>query len=142
MVSKENKKNKVSGSSRPIQIGFSAESREIEQGLDLNQLLISKPAATFFFRLSENVYGDLGFKLNDILVVDRSISPYRGAVVIFTSGDGFLLGRCEERHYEILKRSRHLEERMCNGDGILIWGVVTGLVRDMKGGSVWNDSTA
>ena len=54
----------------------------IEKTLDLNELLVQKPAATFFARAQGNSMTGAGIFPNDILVVDRSIEPVSGKVVI------------------------------------------------------------
>ncbi len=54
----------------------------IEKTLDLNELLVQKPAATFFSRAQGNSMTGAGIFPNDILVVDRSIDPVSGKVVI------------------------------------------------------------
>ena len=54
----------------------------IEKTLDLNELLVQKPAATFFSRVQGNSMTGAGIFPNDILVVDRSIDPVSGKVVI------------------------------------------------------------
>lgn len=133
MVSKDNNKN-GGDSSRPIQIGFSAETREIDQGLDLNELLIQKPSATFFFRLSESIKGDLELHPDDILVVDRSEIPRIGSVVVFSCDDGFLIGKCGKSHYEIFRSTPRSSSLTTANEDLMVWGVVTGMVRYMKGG--------
>jgi len=50
----------------------------IEKTLDLNDLLIQKPAATFFVRAEGESMLGAGIHPNDILVVDRSIDPVIG----------------------------------------------------------------
>src|SRR5208283_3271949 len=45
----------------------------IEKNLDLNELLVQKPAATFFVRAQGESMLGAGIHPNDILVVDRSI---------------------------------------------------------------------
>ena len=67
---------------------------EIEQGsedvgykqpLDLNSLLIDSPASTFLLRAKSS---RCGVKRGDILVVDRSVTPQSGQLVIAVeSGD-------------------------------------------------------
>ena len=47
----------------------------VEKTLDLNDLLIQKPAATFFVRAEGESMLGAGIHPNDILVVDRSIEP-------------------------------------------------------------------
>jgi DNA polymerase V len=45
----------------------------IEKNLDLNELLVQKPAATFFVRAQGDSMLGAGIHNNDILVVDRSL---------------------------------------------------------------------
>src|ERR1700722_14824931 len=54
----------------------------LEQGLNLNELLIKRPAATFFVRVSGSSMIKAGIHHNDILVVDRSLQPTSGKVII------------------------------------------------------------
>ncbi|MBL4739450.1 MAG: translesion error-prone DNA polymerase V autoproteolytic subunit [Sneathiella sp.] len=54
----------------------------IERSLDLNQLLIQKPAATFFVRAEGDSMIGTGIHNNDILVVDPSIEAVPNKVVI------------------------------------------------------------
>ena len=57
-------------------------SEEVEDTLDLNELLIKQPAATFFLRVYGSSMIKAGIFHNDILIVDRSIEPSDGKVVI------------------------------------------------------------
>ena len=54
----------------------------VEKTLDLNELLIQKPAATFFVRAQGESMLGAGIHPNDILLVDRSIEPVPGKIVI------------------------------------------------------------
>ena len=53
----------------------------IEKTLDLNDLLVQKPTATFFVRAEGESMLGAGIHPNDILVVDRSIDPVVGKIV-------------------------------------------------------------
>jgi SOS-response transcriptional repressor LexA len=53
----------------------------VEKTLDLNELLVQKPAATFFVRAEGESMLGAGINPNDILVVDRSIKPVSGKIV-------------------------------------------------------------
>ncbi len=53
-----------------------------EDRLDLNSLLIKRPAATFFVRVSGDSMLERGIHDGDLLVVDRSLEPCDGSVVI------------------------------------------------------------
>lgn len=50
----------------------------ISQQLDLNDLLIRNPVATFFVRAAGDSMTGVGINDNDILVVDRSLKPVHG----------------------------------------------------------------
>ncbi len=54
----------------------------VEKTLDLNELLIQKPAATFFVRAQGESMLGAGIHPNDILVVDRSLEAVSGKIVI------------------------------------------------------------
>jgi len=54
----------------------------VEKNLDLNELLVQKPAATFFVRSQGESMLGAGIHPNDILVVDRSLEAVSGKVVI------------------------------------------------------------
>ena len=53
----------------------------VEKSLDLNELLIKRLAATFFVRVEGDSMLDAGIHPDDILVVDRSLSPDAGKIV-------------------------------------------------------------
>jgi DNA polymerase V len=53
-----------------------------ERKLDLNELCIQRPAATYFVRAQGDSMIDAGIFPGDVLVVDRSISASHGDIVI------------------------------------------------------------
>lgn len=53
-----------------------------EQSLDLNELCIRHPAATYFVRVSGDSMIGAGIQDGDMLIVDRSIEPKSGDIVI------------------------------------------------------------
>ena len=54
----------------------------VDAPLDLNELLVKNPPATYFVRAAGNSMADAGIQEGDILVVDRSIQPENNAIVI------------------------------------------------------------
>ena len=54
----------------------------VERPLDLNELLVARPAATYFVRASGDSMAGDGLGDGDLLVVDRSLAPEDGSVVI------------------------------------------------------------
>jgi DNA polymerase V len=65
------------------QLGFPSPADDfLDDTLDLNNLLISNPAATFFYRAHGNSMIRAGILSGDILVVDRSVTVQNGDVVL------------------------------------------------------------
>ena len=54
----------------------------VEKPLDLNNLLIYRPAATFFVRACGDSMTGAGIQSGDILVVDKSLTARDGSIVI------------------------------------------------------------
>jgi DNA polymerase V len=65
----------------------------IERTLDLNEFLIQHPSATYFVRVEGNSMLDAGIHSGDILVVDWSIEPKSGDVVVAVVNDEFTVKR-------------------------------------------------
>ncbi len=85
-------------------------------GLDLNQLLITHPSSTFFMRLADDI-PELDLVKNDIVQVDRSLSPRVNDVVVATT-----IGDPE------LKLIRFQEKQ----SGQDVWGVAESVIRSMR----------
>jgi len=67
----------------PVSAGFPSPAEDyLDRALDLNELLISNPAATFYVRASGDSMRDAGIQTGDILIVDRAIEPRPGKIVI------------------------------------------------------------
>ena len=78
-------KAKVSGS---VVAGFPSPAEQyLEPPLDLNELLVRRPAATYFVRVEGDSMVGAGISDGDLLVVDRSLRPADGDVII-ASVDG------------------------------------------------------
>ncbi|ABK44582.1 SOS-response transcriptional repressor, LexA [Magnetococcus marinus MC-1] len=66
-----------------VPAGFPSPADDYLEGhLDLNELLIKRPAATFFVRVTGDSMIGAGIHSGDILVVDRSLEPINGSIVI------------------------------------------------------------
>jgi DNA polymerase V len=78
-------KAKISGS---VVAGFPSPAEQyLEPPLDLNELLVKRPAATYFVRVEGDSMIGAGIHDGDLLVVDRSLRPASGDVII-ASVDG------------------------------------------------------
>ena len=66
-----------------ISAGFPSPADDhLEKNLDLNSYLIKNPTATFFVRVNGDSMINAGIHDNDILIVDRSLKPTHGKIVI------------------------------------------------------------
>ena len=69
--------------SSSVVAGFPSPAEQyIERALDLNELLVARPAATYFVRADGDSMSGAGIRSGDLLVVDRSLEPEDGSVVI------------------------------------------------------------
>ncbi|MDD3815558.1 MAG: translesion error-prone DNA polymerase V autoproteolytic subunit [Desulfocapsaceae bacterium] len=66
-----------------VSAGFPSPAEDhIDRKLDLNELLIQHPVATYFVRVAGESMKDAGINHGDILVVDRSLEAVSGKIVI------------------------------------------------------------
>ena len=100
----------------------------VDRALDLNELLIEHPAATFFVRVSGDSMINAGIHDNDILIVDRALTPTNKNVVI-AQVDGELTVKrlCKEKGHVILRpENPEFEPIMVTKEmDFDVWGVVT-----------------
>ena len=100
----------------------------IETPLDLNEYVVKHPSATYFVRVVGESMKGVGIMPSDILVVDRSISPSRGDVVIAAVNGEFAVKRYLPEQGRVVLRSENPKFRdmiIEGNDEFQIWGVVT-----------------
>jgi len=74
------KKSQVVGS---VVAGFPSPAEQYQEPpLDLNELLVKRPAATYFVKVEGDSMVGVGIQEGDLLVVDRSLNPASGDVII------------------------------------------------------------
>lgn len=119
-------------SSRPA-AGFPAPGDDqIEKMLDINDLVVENPASTFYVRVAGDSMEGAGIFDNDVLVVDRSLEPKNGSIVVAAvfgemvvkflekNGGGTKLVSANEGYAPI---------DVAEHDDCYVWGVVVGSVR-------------
>jgi DNA polymerase V len=119
-------------SSRP-QAGFPAPGDDqVERILDINDLVVKNPASTFFVRVEGDSMIGAGIFGGDVLVVDRSIDPRDGNIVVAAVNGELVVKRLSyARGQQLLLSENEDYAPITIGDGeeCFIWGVVTGSVR-------------
>jgi DNA polymerase V len=68
-----------------------------EQPINLHDVLVPHPAATFFFRVSGDALRDDGVPSGAVLVVDRSLSPRPGRLAVVEDDGAFVVRRLNGR---------------------------------------------
>jgi DNA polymerase V len=103
----------------------------VEKSLDLNELLVKKPAATFFARAQGESMLGAGIHPNDILVVDRSLEPVPGKIVVCALNGELVvkrLKRLEDRWILASENPFYPDIRLHDELEMVIWGVVTNVI--------------
>ena len=118
-----------------VSAGFPSPAQDyVEQTLDLNELCIRHPNATFFVRVDGDSMIEAGIYDGDILVVDRSVDADHGDTVVAAVGGEFTVKQlCTRPSLMLLPRnSAYQPIRPRNGEELNIFGVVTNVIRQMK----------
>ncbi len=118
-----------------VSAGFPSPAQDyVEQTLDLNQLCIKRPAATFFVRVEGDSMIDAGIHPDDILVVDRSVQAEHGDIVIAGIHGELTVKELQLRPCVMLLPRNQVYEpiHIPEGTELEIFGVVTNVVRNMR----------
>lgn len=100
----------------------------IDQPLNLQDLLVAHPAATFYFRIAGLDLVPHGIFDGDIAVVDRSLTPHHLDLVISIIDGEFA---AQEWHLPERNTQTHDESTSTNNEKEVI-GVITSIVRQLR----------
>ena len=104
----------------------------LDRDLNVHELLVQHPAATFFVRLAGDSMTGAGLYDGDILVVDRSLEPKHQDLVIAVL-DGELTVKRLSRQGGVVRlcpaNPRYPIITVTPDQDLLVWGVVTGSIR-------------
>lgn len=112
-----------------ISAGFPSPADDyIERHLDLNELIVKHPAATFFVRVKGDSMQDAGILSGDILVVDRSLTPSNGKIIVAIIDGEFTVKRIlikEHIIYLAAENAAYSPIKVNPNSQFQVWGVVT-----------------
>lgn len=107
---------------------------EAEDNLDLNSLLIRHPAATFLMKASGSSMIKAGIHPHDFLIVDRSIKPSSGKIVLAQVNGELMVRRLliTGKRVQLISENRSYRPIEI-GDGVelQILGVVTRVIHPL-----------
>lgn len=119
----------------PAACGFPSPAQDyVEQTIDLNQVCIQHPAATFYVRACGYSMVGEGIHDGDLLVIDRAVKASHGAVVLACLDGEFTVKKLQETPIPALLPSNpdfqpiYLQE----GQELEIFGVVTFVIHKTK----------
>lgn len=122
-----------------ISAGFPSPASDYEEEkIDLNEELIAHPSSTYMLRAEGNSMIGAGIFDQDLLVVDRSLTPKNGSIVIAS-----LYGELTVKRLKIVQSHTHGDQIILAAENPdypeihirtseeIIWGVVSYAVRDL-----------
>ncbi len=102
--------------SRPTQTGFSSPATHYnEPRIDLNAVLVSNSEATFYIRVVDDSYTDVGIKNKDVLIIDKSLTPKNNQLAVVVLEGSFQIVRIDPKFSEEIN----------------IWGVITYIIKSV-----------
>lgn len=121
-----------------VSAGFPSPAEDyVEKTLDLNELCIQHPAATFFVRVQGESMIEAGIFPDDVLVVDRSLRAQHGDIIIASLESEMTVKQLHLIPLPVRLLPRHpaYQPIIVEGDMVMeVFGVVTNVVRSLKRG--------
>lgn len=118
-----------------VSAGFPSPAQDyVEQALDLNELCIKHPAATYFVRVQGDSMIDAGIYPNDVLVVDRSVTARQGDVII-ASVHGELTVKelqLQPTPQLVARNAAYAPILLADESELEVFGVVTNVIRTLQ----------
>ena len=118
-----------------ITAGFPSPAEDhVEQSLDITELLVTNPPATFYLRVTGESMLDAGILEGDILIVDRSKTAKHGEIIVAELNTEFTVKRLYNRDGKVILQaeSQHHDSISVQADDDFnVFGVVTGVARQL-----------
>ncbi|MBQ0025666.1 MAG: translesion error-prone DNA polymerase V autoproteolytic subunit [Bacteroidales bacterium] len=121
-----------------VMAGFPSPESEYKEEFDLKAMIVRHPAATFYFNVEGCSMVDAGMDDGDIIVVDKSITPYDGCKAICYIDGGFTVKQVKISPdcvslvpmNSLSGKFRTIE--VSPDDRFTIWGVVTYIIKRVR----------
>lgn len=118
-----------------VPCGFPSPAQDyVERRIDLNELMIQHPSATYFVKSTGDSMIDAGIGEGDLLVVDSSRKAEHGHIVIAAVDGEFTVKRLQLHPVAMLKPENSAYSPIVIGreDRLDIFGVVTYIVKSVS----------
>lgn len=114
-----------------VRAGFPSPAQDyLSESIDLNRELVRHPATTFYARACGDSMKDCGIDDGDLLVIDKSLEPHDGDIVVaFIDGD-FTLKKVKfddenKCIWLVPANDEYSPIKITEDNNFLIWGVLT-----------------
>ena len=119
-----------------ISAGFPSPAEDyLQEEIDLNEYLIANPASTFILRVNGNSMTKAGIQNDDLIIIDKSINPRPGNIVIASLDGNFTIKRLLEKdgeHYLKADQPNYPMIKISNQEQVEIWGVAIYSIHKIK----------
>ena len=137
----------VPGTPRPLPLflarvaaGFPSPADDyVDKTLDLNELVVKNPAATYFVRVEGDSMVGAGIHDGDVLVVDRAVEPTDGKVVVAALNGALTVKQIRLKKTRAGRRIWLVPENdifplieVQPGMDFEVWGVVTHVIHALR----------
>ena len=119
----------------PVSVGFPSPANDyLESPIDLNQYLIKNGAATFLVRVSGDSMLDANIADQAILIIDRSLNPKHGSIVVASLDGDFVCKRLQLKPRLCLlpENSKYEPIYIQYGQDLDIMGTVTAVINKFE----------
>lgn len=103
----------------------------VEEKIDLNRYLIKNPPTTFLVRATGDSMIGAGIYSGDVLVVDKSIDPKDGKIIIAAIDGHLTVKRLSTKEGCVILKAEnpaHKDIMLEENSDLIIWGVVTSVL--------------
>ncbi|MBB1287093.1 translesion error-prone DNA polymerase V autoproteolytic subunit [Flavisolibacter sp. BT320] len=117
----------------PSTMAFAAADDYAQRSIDLNEQLVKNKPATFFLRVNSDAMTGAGVHVGDMVIVDRSLEPKNGKIVIAVVDGELLIRRLEisGNKRKLVPATKKLSPIDVSETELKIWGVVTYVIHNV-----------
>ena len=109
------------------------ENNIFDRGIDLNEQLVQNKPATFYLRVNCDAMQGAGINKGDVVIVDRSLKPGNGKVIIAMIDGEMLIRKLEiiNGKKRLLALTSKLASLEVDDSRFVCWGVVTYVIHSV-----------
>lgn len=121
--------------SQGVSAGFPSPALDfMENGIDLNKVLVDNTLATFYVRADGHSMIDAGINDKDLLIVDRSLEPENNSIAICLIDGDFTVKRIkiEKGLFWLMPENpNYFAIQVTEDNQFMVWGIVTYVIKKL-----------